>query len=228
MLLSLALTLLAAASPPDSLTAIHGVWVNDSTTVIETPLPDDAGGGVLAQTIHYRYLVVSDSALTETSVWEDSQSAGLQAATTTTRYEREGAQLRIGDVLVDVIVEGDRLTTSTAYGSTMYRRSRPTTTPGSLLGTWVVYVTDDAGVTIDLAFVFSEDGTLRVGFEDPRPFRALDDFLLFADDQDPVDLPTGRLELWEVARYEVIGPDRVNLVMPTGETTPLERLRPRD
>ncbi|MEO1076986.1 MAG: hypothetical protein AAFX41_13645 [Bacteroidota bacterium] len=228
MLLSLALTMLAVASPPDSLAAMHGVWVNDSTTVIETPLPDDAGGGILAQTIYYRHLVVSDSALTETSVWEDSQSAGLQAATTTTRYEREGAQLRIHDVPVDVAVEDDRLTTSTAYGSTTYRRSEPTTTPDPLVGTWIGYVTDDAGVTIDLAFVFSEEGTLRVGFEEARPFKTLGDFLLFADYQDPVDLPTGRLELWEVARYEIVAADRINLVMPTGEATPLERLRPRD
>ncbi|MEL7363162.1 MAG: hypothetical protein AAFN13_13900, partial [Bacteroidota bacterium] len=59
MLLSLVFAMLAAASPPDSLAAMHGVWVNDSTTVIETPLPEDTGGGVLAQTIYYRYLVVS-------------------------------------------------------------------------------------------------------------------------------------------------------------------------
>ncbi|MEM8559475.1 MAG: hypothetical protein AAGG50_16780 [Bacteroidota bacterium] len=228
MLLSFAFAMLAGATSPDSVAAMHGVWVNDSTHTVTHTLSTEGDGRTLTQTIYYRHLVVSDSVLTETTVWEDDFSEKLQAATTVTRYEDEGAQLRLGDVLVDVAVEEDRLVTSSAYGSTTYRRGEPTETPVSLFGTWIGYVTDNAGVTIDLAFVFSEEGTLRVGFGDPTPFRVLNDYLLFAENQVAMDTPTGHVQAWEVARYEVIGPDRIDLVMADGGTTPLVRMRPQD
>ncbi|MEM9997032.1 MAG: hypothetical protein AAF809_04975, partial [Bacteroidota bacterium] len=185
-------------------------------------------GRTLTQTIYYRHLVVSDSVLTETTVWEDDFSEKLQAATTVTRYERKGTQLRLGDALVDVTVANDRLVTSSPYGTTTYRRGEPTETPALLFGTWIGYVTDNAGVTIDLAFVFSEDGTLRVGFSDPTPFRVLSDYLLFAENPIAMDTPTGHVQAWEVARYEVVEPDRIDLVMADGGTTPLVRMRSQD